>query len=93
MTDTTVPPTSSESKTISQTATDTASKVGSTVTDSATTAAAVVTSAATTAKDNVFSMFGGGPAREKKVEEDVNEPSGSSKAQKKDDDVCLPELF
>jgi hypothetical protein len=30
-------------------------------------------------------MFGGGPKKEKKVEEDVDEPSGSSKAQKKDD--------
>ncbi|KAF2431300.1 hypothetical protein EJ08DRAFT_670134 [Tothia fuscella] len=38
--------------------------------------------AATSAmKDNVFSMFGGGPKKEKKEEvDDVNEPSGSSKA-------------
>jgi Ran-binding protein 1 len=49
---------------------------------------------ATTAKDNVFAMFGGGPKREpKKEEEDVNEPSGSSKAQKKDAEVSCPHLF
>ncbi|OJJ50960.1 hypothetical protein ASPZODRAFT_138085 [Penicilliopsis zonata CBS 506.65] len=37
--------------------------------------------------DNVFSMFGGGPKKEKKETEDaVNEPSGSSKAQKAEGD-------
>lgn len=37
--------------------------------------------AATKATDNVFSMFGGGPKKEKKEEaDDVDEPSGSSKA-------------
>jgi Ran-binding protein 1 len=45
--------------------------------------------AALAMKDNVFSMFGGGPKKEKKEEEDaVDEPSGSSKAQVKDE-VCL----
>jgi len=43
-------------------------------------------SAATAVKENVFSMFGGGPKREKKEEqEDVDEPSGSSKAKKEED--------
>ena len=45
------------------------------------------TSAAVGVKDSVFSMFGGGPKKEKKVEEEdpeaQDEPSGSSKAQKK----------
>lgn len=44
-------------------------------------------SAATGVKDSVFSMFGGGAKKEKKVEEnDADEPSGSSKAKKADDD-------
>ncbi|KAJ4305615.1 Ran GTPase binding protein Sbp1 [Kalmusia sp. IMI 367209] len=39
-----------------------------------------VTNAAATAKDNVFSMFGGGPKKEKKEEaNDEDEPSGASK--------------
>lgn len=43
--------------------------------------------AATKATDSVFSMFGGGPKKEKKEEpEIVDEPSGSSKAQKGGDD-------
>ncbi|USP78227.1 hypothetical protein yc1106_05501 [Curvularia clavata] len=37
------------------------------------------TEAAAAVKDNVFSMFGGGPAKAKKEEDDVDEPSGSSK--------------
>lgn len=38
------------------------------------------TEAAGAVKDNVFSMFGGGPAKAKKEEaDDVDEPSGSSK--------------
>ena len=42
-------------------------------------------SAATGVKDSVFSMFGGGAKKEKKVEEDdANEPSGSGKAKKAD---------
>jgi len=60
-----------------------ASTVASTVTDTASTAASTVASAATAAKDNVFAMFGGGPKKEVKQEDDeVNERSGSSKAQK-----------
>ena len=47
-------------------------------------------SAASAVKDNVFSMFGGGPKREKREEpDDVDEPSGSSKAEKeKAEAVC-----
>jgi Ran-binding protein 1 len=46
--------------------------------------------AGTTAKDNLFSMFGGGPKKEpKKEEEDVDEPSGSLKAKAAEDDVLL----
>lgn len=57
----------------------TASSDDKPVTEKATEAA---TSAAAAVKDNVFSMFGGGPKKEKKEEvDDVNEPSGSSKAQ------------
>jgi len=73
-----------DTTTANDTTTDTtASKIASTVTDSASTAATTVASAATTAKDNVFSMFGGGPKKEvKKDDDEVNERSGSSKAQK-----------
>lgn len=47
------------------------------ITEKATEAA---TSAAAAVKDNVFSMFGGGPTKVKKEEvDDVNEPSGASK--------------
>lgn len=50
-----------------------------TVTEQATETAAAAASAV---KDNVFSMFGGGPKKEKADEKDegANEPSGSSKA-------------
>lgn len=55
-----------------------------TVTDNASSAPSAV-------KDKVFSMFGGGPKREKKEEpEDVDEPSGSSKAKKEEaETVCF----
>lgn len=44
-------------------------------------AAEAAAGAAAAVKDNVFSMFGGGPAKVKKVEEDdVDEPSGASKS-------------
>jgi Ran-binding protein 1 len=47
------------------------------ITEKATEAA---TSAAAAVKDNVFSMFGGGPAKVKKEEvDDADEPSGASK--------------
>lgn len=47
------------------------------ITEKATEAA---TSAAAAVKDNVFSMFGGGPAKAKKEEtDDVDEPSGATK--------------
>lgn len=54
---------------------------GSTETKSAVTQATEAASeTAANVKDNIFSMFGGGPQKAKKVEEDdVNEPSGSSK--------------
>jgi Ran-binding protein 1 len=43
-------------------------------------AAEAAASAAATVKDNVFSMFGGGPAKVKKEEvDDADEPSGASK--------------
>lgn len=55
----------------------------STVTETVANAASTATSAV---KDNVFSMFGGGPKKEKKEEaDDENEPSGASKAK---GDVC-----
>lgn len=50
--------------------------------NAATTAAAQASATATSMKDNVFSMFGGGPKKEKKEGEEVNEPSGSSKAKR-----------
>jgi Ran-binding protein 1 len=66
-------------------------------TSAATSAAATATAAATGVKDSVFSMFGGGGAKEKRVEKEddaaKNEPSGSSKAVKEkeaEEDVCLP---
>merc|ERR1712230_8616 len=58
----------------------------STVAESAANAA---TSAASSVKDSVFSMFGGGAKKERKIEEDEgakDEPSGSSKAKKEDED-------
>jgi len=79
MADSTVPKTETEPKTIIQNAAETASNLSSTVTDTAGSAAAAVSGVATTAKDNVFSMFGGGPKKEKREEEAVDEPSGSSK--------------
>lgn len=46
--------------------------------------------AATAAKDNVFSMFGGGPKKVKQDEGDEeNDRSGSAKAQAAKDDVCI----
>lgn len=49
----------------------------------------IASSATTAVKDNVFSMFGGGPKKEKKeAADDVDEPSGSSKA--KAEDVSAP---
>jgi Ran-binding protein 1 len=54
------------------------------ITEKATEAA---TAAAAAVKDNVFSMFGGGPAKVKKEEQDdVDEPSGATK---KPEAVCL----
>lgn len=52
--------------------------------DTAKQAADTVKDAAAKTSDNVFSMFGGGPKKEKKeeTEEGADEPSGSSKAQK-----------
>ncbi|KAJ5199944.1 hypothetical protein N7491_009258 [Penicillium cf. griseofulvum] len=73
----TVPATGEEKSTteaVTETATETAEKAVDTAKD-----AAVKTS------DSMFSMFGGGPKKEKKkeeAEEPTDEPSGSSKAQK-----------
>lgn len=54
------------------------------ITEKATEAAS---SAAAAVKDNVFSMFGGGPAKVKKEEaDDADEPSGATK---KPDAVCV----
>jgi len=45
------------------------------------------TEAAAAVKDNVFSMFGGGPAKVKKEEaDDVDEPSGASKPKSEEED-------
>jgi hypothetical protein len=47
-----------------------------------------VKDAAAKTSDSVFSMFGGGPKKEKKEdEEEADEPSGSSKAKKAEDEV------
>lgn len=52
-------------------------KPASSVTETVTSAASTATAAV---KDNVFSMFGGGPKKEKKEEvDDTNEPSDASK--------------
>ena len=59
-------------KAADKTETTTESTESKPITEKATEAAAAV-------KDNVFSMFGGGPAKAKKEEDDVDEPSGSSK--------------
>jgi Ran-binding protein 1 len=47
------------------------------------------------ATDDKFSMFGGGPTKPKKVERDdeEDEPSGSSKAKKEEQDVCTHSLW
>lgn len=60
-------------KSVTETATDTAKQAADTAKD-----------AAAKTSDSVFSMFGGGPKKEKKEETDegADEPSGSSKAQK-----------
>ncbi|KAJ5279459.1 hypothetical protein N7478_004831 [Penicillium angulare] len=71
-------------KTVTEAAVDTAKEAADTAKD-----AAVKTS------DSVFSMFGGGPKKEKKedeAEEGAEEPSGSSKAQKtEENDEEAPE--
>lgn len=48
--------------------------------------ASMAANATSGVKENVFSMFGGGPKKEKKEDDDEgkDEPSGSSKAVKKD---------
>lgn len=60
-------------KTVTEAAADTAKQAADTAKD-----------AAAKTSDSVFSMFGGGPKKEKKEEADegADEPSGSSKAQK-----------
>lgn len=61
-------------------------------TTAASTAAATVTSAASGVAENVFSMFGGGPKKEKVEDEDRGENSGSAKAQKEKDAEENPEV-
>ena len=63
-------------------------KKPSSYTDMASGAATSATTAASGVKDSVFSMFGGGAKKEKRVEpeDDANEPSGSSKAKKDAED-------
>ena len=63
-------------------------KKTSSYTDMASDATASATTAAAGMKDSVFSMFGGGAKKEKRVEpeDDANEPSGSSKARKDAED-------
>jgi len=51
-------------------------------TTAATSAASTVTTAASGVAENVFSMFGGGPKKEKVEDEDRGDNSGSAKAQK-----------
>ena len=65
------------------------SKQPDTSTGLAKSAATSATTAATGMKDGIFSMFGGGAKKEKRVEpeDDVNEPSGSSKAKKDAEDA------
>jgi hypothetical protein len=67
------PATGEGEKTVTEVAADTAKEAADTVKD-----------AAANTSDTVFSMFGGGPKKEKKEETDegADEPSGSSKAQK-----------
>ncbi|KAF2670348.1 hypothetical protein BT63DRAFT_413083 [Microthyrium microscopicum] len=72
-------------------AVDTKTGIVDTASNAAAAVASTATTAATTAKDNVFSMFGGGPAKVKKEEEDVDEPSGSSKAKKDAEEEDDPE--
>ena len=74
----------STTEAVAETATETAEKAVDTAKD-----AAVKTS------DSMFSMFGGGPKKEKKeeAEEPTDEPSGSSKAQKATDEVSLMHLM
>jgi len=60
------------------------------VTEKATEAAA---STAAAVKDNVFSMFGGGPAKVKKEEvDDTDEPSGASKPKDEDPENQEPDV-
>ncbi|PYH78771.1 hypothetical protein BO82DRAFT_152671 [Aspergillus uvarum CBS 121591] len=57
-------------------------------------AAETVKETATKTTDSVFSMFGGGPKKEKvEAEDDKDEPSGSSKAQKAEEEVSQPKSF
>ena len=70
------------------------SKQPATYTEMVGNAATSATTAATGMKDNVFSMFGGGAKKEKRVEpeDDADEPSGSSKAKTDAEDAENPEV-
>lgn len=68
---------------------DKSSSVTETAANAASTAASTASAAATGVKDSVFSMFGGGAKKDRKVEEEdeaKDEPSGSSKAKKDDNE-------
>lgn len=73
-----------ETKTETATTGEGEKTVTETAVDTAKDAAEAAKDAATKTSDTVFSMFGGGPKKEKKeeTEEGADEPSGSSKAQK-----------
>jgi Ran-binding protein 1 len=65
-------------------------KPASSVTETVSNAASTATSAV---KDNVFSMFGGGPKKEKKEDaDDADEPSGATKKAEVSDPNCVYNL-
>src|SRR5947209_1275395 len=82
-------PIGSEAETESKDASATGAKASES--EIASSAASTASAAAAGVKDSMFSMFGGGAKKEKQVEEEdddaKNEPSGSSKAQKKEGDA------
>jgi len=80
-----------ETKEESKEATSTGPTLTEQATNAASSAATTVTSAASGVAENVFSMFGGGPKKEKVEDEDRGENSGSAKAQKAKDAEENPE--
>ncbi|KAE8451505.1 hypothetical protein EG329_003578 [Mollisiaceae sp. DMI_Dod_QoI] len=80
-----------ETKEESKEATSTGPTLTEQATNAATNAASTVTTAASGVAENVFSMFGGGPKKEKVEDEDRGENSGSAKAQKEKEAEDNPE--